>query len=175
MEVSLAVGDAYLRAIAKQRAVGAAEATVERMRVFEESVAVLVENELRPGSDRSRTRAELARAQSELILAEEQAQQSLATLAEWLGLAGETVAISPVSLASEPPAAVPAPVSLEAHPLTAAQQAEIGITEARRAALEKEWRPTFQLQSAVFGRGTGARIDGTFQGDANGLAPSAST
>jgi len=171
-EVSLAAADAYLQAIASRRAVGAAEATVERMRVFEESVGVLVENELRPGADSSRARAELARARSEMILAEQEAQQSLATLAEWLGLAGETVEINSASLASEPPAAAPEAVSLEAHPLTAAQQAEIGITEARRAALEKEWRPTFQLQSAVFGRGTGARIDGTFQGGGNGLAPS---
>lgn len=171
-EVSLAAADAYLQAIATQRAVGAAEATVERMRVFEESVGVLVENELRPGADNSRARAELARARSELILAEQEAQQSLATLAEWLGLAGETVAVNPASLASEPPTAAPEPVSLEAHPLTAAQQAEIGITEARRAALEKEWRPTFQVQSAVFGRGTGARIDGTFKGGGSGLAPS---
>jgi outer membrane protein TolC len=30
----------------------------------------------------------------------------------------------------------------------------------------------FQIQSAVFGRGTGARIDGTFLGGAHGLAPS---
>lgn len=171
-EVSLAAADAYLQAIATRRAVGAAEATVERMRVFEESVAVLVENELRPGADSSRARSELARARSELILAEQEAQQSLATLAEWLGLAGETIAIDPASLAAEPPAAAPEAVLLEAHPLTAAQQAEIGITEARRAALEKEWRPTFQLQSAVFGRGTGARIDGTFKGGGNGLAPS---
>ena len=170
-EVSLAAADAYLQAVATRRAVGAAEATVERMRVFEQSVAVLVENELRPGADGSRARAEMARARSELILAEQEAQQSLVTLAEWLGLAGETIAIEPAGLTSEPPADAPESASLEAHPLTAAQQAEIGVTGARRAALEKEWRPTFEAQAAVFGRGTGARIDGSFQGGANGLAP----
>jgi outer membrane protein TolC len=71
-----------------------------------------------------------------------------------------------------PPVAAPEAAPLETHPFTAAQQAEIGVSEARRTALEKEWRPTFEAQAAVFGRGTGARIDGTFKGGANGLAPS---
>jgi outer membrane protein TolC len=114
----------------------------------------------------------LARARSELIRAEEEAAKSLATLAEWLGLAGESVAIQTASLAGDPPAAAANLEPLDSHPRAAAQQAEIAVTDARRAALEKEWRPTFQVQSAVFGRGTGARIDGTFQGGGNGLAPS---
>ena len=62
--------------------------------------------------------------------------------------------------------------SVESHPLAAAQQAAIAVTDARKAAIEKEWRPSFQLQSALFARGTGARIDGTFQAATHGLAPS---
>lgn len=171
-EVSLAAADAYLQAAAAERAVAAAQATVDRMQVFQNAVDVLVKNELRPGADSSRARAELARARSELIRAEEEAAKSLATLAEWLGFAGETVSIHAASLAAEPPAAAPDSPALEAHPLVAAQQAEIAITDARREALAKAWRPTFQVQSALFGRGTGAGIDGTFEGGGNGLAPS---
>lgn len=171
-EVSLAAADAYLQAAATGRAVAAAQATVDRMQVFHDAVDVLVRNELRPGADSSRAQAELARARSELIRAEEEAAKSVATLAEWLGLAGENVSIQAASLAGDPPAAAPVSASLDLHPRAAAQQAEIAVTDARRAALEKEWRPTFQVQSAVFGRGTGARIDGTFQGGGSGLAPS---
>ncbi len=171
-EVSLATVDAYLRAAANQRAVVAAEATVERMQVFQDVVDVLVENQLRPGADSSRARAERARARSDLIRAEEEAAKSLATLAEWLGVAGETVAIQAAALAGDPPPDSQESAAADAHPLTAVQQAEIAVTEARGAALAKEWRPMFQVQSAVYGRGTGARIDGTFQGAAHGLAPS---
>ena len=171
-EISLAAADAYLQAAATQRAVAAAEATVERMQVFNDTVDVLVKNELRPGADSSRARAELARARSELIRAEEEAAKSLATLAQWLGVAGETVAIEVAGLVDDPPLAVGEVDSVDAHPLMAAQDAEISVADARRGALEKEWRPTFQLQSALYGRGTGARIDGMFQGGAHGLAPS---
>ena len=171
-EVSLAAADAYLRAVANARAVGAAAATVERMQVFHDSVAVLVKNELRPGADESRARAELARARTELIRAEQEAQTALASLAESLGLAGRTVEIQPAGLFADPPNTAPDGAPIESHPLAAAQQAEVAIAEARQAAAAKEWRPTFQAQSALYGRGTGARIDGTFQGSAHGLAPS---
>ncbi len=171
-EVSLAAVDAYLRAVANRRAVEAADANVERMQVFHDAVGVLVKNELRPGADESRAKAELARARSELIRAEQEAQTALASLAEWIGLAGETVAINPASLMSHPPGASAGDGPLDAHPRAAVQQAEIALSEARLAALQKEWRPQLQLQSAVYGRGTGARIDGTFIGSGNGLAPS---
>ncbi len=171
-EVSLAVADAYLRAVANARAVEAAEATVERMQVFNDAVAVLVKNELRPGADESRARAELARARTELIRAEQEAQTALASVAQWLGLAGETVEIQPTGLFADPPGTAPNEASIESHPLAAAQQAEVAIAQARQLALEKEWRPTFQAQSAVYGRGAGARVDGTFKGSGHGLAPS---
>ncbi len=170
-EVSLAAVDAYLRAVANRRAVEAAEANVERMQVFHDAVGVLVKNELRPGADESRAKAELARARSELIRAEQEAQTALASLAKWMGLAGETVAINPASLMSDSPGASTGDGPLDAHPLAAVQQAEIVLSEARLAALQKEWRPKLQVQSAVYGRGSGARIDGTFKGSGHGLAP----
>ncbi len=171
-EISLAVVDAYLQAVVHREAVDAAQATVDRMQVFLDSVDVLVRNDLRPGADASRARAELARAGTEMIRAKQEAKTALATLAEWLGFAGHSVEISPASLLGDPPEQVPQAVALDAHPLAAAQQADIAVSQARQAAVEKEWRPKFELQSAVYGRGTGARLDGTFQGGANGLAPS---
>ena len=171
-EVSLAVADAYLAAVARRQAVLAAEATVERMLVFAEAVGILVKNELRPGSDESRTRAELARARTEQIRAEQGAQSALATLAEWMGLAGEAVEVQPGPVLGQAPVSLNADADLDQHPLAAAQATEVAVAQARRQALEKEWRPKLQLQSAVYGRGTGARLDGIFNGGAHGLAPS---
>jgi outer membrane protein TolC len=171
-EVSLATIGAFLDAAANRQAVEAAAATVERMQVFADTTAVLVENQLRPGSDHSRAVAELARARTEQIRAEQQAQAALATLAQWMGVAGESVEIQPGPLLGEPPAEARDTAGVEAHPLAQAQQADIAVVEAKRLAVAKEWRPTFELQSALYARGTGARTDGTFQGGGHGLAPS---
>ena len=171
-EVSLAAIGAYLDAVANQQASEAAGATVKRMEVFADSARVLVENQLRPGADHSRALAELARARNEQIRAEQEAAAALATLAEWMGVAGERIEIQPQALLAEPPPEHDEIADLEAHPLAQASQAEIAVVDARRASIAKEWRPRFELQSAAYGRGTGARIDGTFKGDAHGLAPS---
>ena len=170
-EVSLATAETYLLAVANQRAVLAAKASVERMQLFHESVLALVASELRPGADGSRSKAELARSQSDLVRAEREEQTALASLAEWLGLAGSAVEINPASLLSGPPPGESPNRPLDRHPLATVQQAEISVGQARLEVLEKEWRPRFEAQSAVYGRGTGARIDGTFHGRGYGLAP----
>ncbi len=170
-EVAVAAAGAYFAAVANRLAVSAANAAVGRAEAFHDSVAVLVSSELRPGADASRAKAELARARSVLLRAEQHEQTALASLAEWLGLAGSVVEIDPAALAGEPPPAEP-DASEESHPLAAAQQAETAVGEARLEAIRKEWRPRFLAQSAVYGRGTGARIDGTFQGGGHGLIPS---
>ena len=171
-EVSLAVVGAYLQVMANRQAVAAAQATVERMEVFAKTVGVLARNQLRPGADESRAVAELAQARTEAIRAEEQSQIALTTLAEKMGLAGMSIQLQPGPLLRDPPSHPGATASIEQHPLALAQQAEIAVVEARQRALETYWRPKFELQSAVYGRGTGARVDGTFEGGAHGLVPS---
>jgi outer membrane protein TolC len=114
----------------------------------------------------------LARARSDQIRAEEHAQATLATLAEWMGLAGEPVEVLTGPLLEEPPVSLSSDAPLANHPLAAAHEADIAVAEARKQSIDKEWRPKFQVQSALYGRGTGARIDGTFQGSTHGLAPS---
>lgn len=176
LEVSVAVARAYLTSLAARQAVTAAEATVERMRLFAEAVGALVRNELRPGADESRAHAELARAQIEQVRAEQEAESALATLAESIGLAGERLGLRPAGLQGEPPAALvdapPRPATLDEHPAARVQAADVGAAEARREAEDKQWRPTLELQTAVYGRGTGAGVDGTFEEGGAGLAPS---
>src|ERR1041385_7916424 len=60
LQVAAAAADAYLTILAAQQTVTAAKAGVERARVLNQIVGTLVQNELRPGAEASRTRAELA-------------------------------------------------------------------------------------------------------------------
>ena len=172
-DVALAAADAYIRTVANRLAVQAAEANVRRMQVFRDSVGALVQSGLRPGADASRTEAELVRSRSELIRAEQAARAALASLAESLGLAGSAIEIDAANLMTDPPELDGDGASIAAHPLAAAQQAEVAVDEARIAARDKEWRPKFRLEAATFGRGTGALINGEFLGGAHGLAPTA--
>lgn len=173
-EVVVRAVEAFFNVLASQESVRAAEATVERMRVFLNSVSVLVTNQLRPGADESRARAELAAAQTQLIRASELEQLNRATLAERLGMAGTPVTISPGPLLGVPPPSEFPSRDLASHPAAAAQAAAIEIPRARLQALERSYYPRFSFQSAISSRGTGARPDGTFLGGLHGLLPGAS-
>lgn len=172
LDVSAAAGEAFLALAGAEQAVQAARANVERLDVLLRSIAVLVRNELRAGADESRARAELARSQIELIRAEEAREVARATLSEWLGRAGERIEIDAGALLAPAPETASPPADLSRHPLAELQDAEVHLVSSRRRSLEKSFRPRFFLDSAVFGRGTGARADGTFRGGAHGLGPS---
>lgn len=169
-EVSVAAAGSFLEAAASQETVRAAEAGVERLRAVQEMVDALVDSQLRPGADAVRARTELIRAESDLVRAELNADTALASLAQWLGIAGTPLTISAAGLLRKPPGDL-AGGPPETHPLSAVQEAEVAVREARLTALGKEWRPRFEAQSAVYGRGTGALIDGTFRGGRHGLLP----
>ncbi len=170
--VSLATAEAFLSVVAAEQAVLAARANVDRMEVFTNSISVLVQNQLRAGADESRARAELAQAQIELIRAEQARDVSQAGLAESLGRAGDKVDVAVGALLSSPPQGALPAADLAHHPLAEVQNAEVNVVSSRRRALEKGYRPRFFLESAVYGRGTGARVDGTFKGGGHGLGPS---
>ena len=150
----------------------ATTATVERMDVFSTAVSVLVENELRPGADLSLARAELARARTELIRAEEIRERARVSLAEWLGRAGERVEIDGSELLESSATVVGgASQDAEAHPLVEIGQAERDAARARREVAAAAYRPKLDLLAAVYSRGTGALLDGSFEGGSRGLWP----
>ncbi|MDA2930454.1 TolC family protein [Acidobacteria bacterium AH-259-O06] len=169
-EVALGAVDAFLALLAAQETVKAARANVERNQVFTDAVAVLVKNELQPGADESRARAELALARTGLFRAEQQAEVTRATLAEWMGLAGKQVQIEADRLLGTPPLPRASGATLETHPIAVAQTANIELVHARQQVLDRSYYPRFDFQSAFYGRGSGANIDGTFQGGLSGLA-----
>lgn len=170
-EVSLAAIDSFFSALAARQAVEAARANVKRMEVFAQAVGVLVKAELRPGADESRSRVELVRARNELVAAERREREARLDLGRWMGAAGSEIEIEAGALLSDPPPTTDDAAGVEAHPLAAVQAAGIEVIRARRESIAKEYRPKFEVLSSVYGRGTGARLDGTFQGGGNGLYP----
>jgi outer membrane protein len=169
LDVAGAVGDAFLRVAATQQQVKAAEADVDRRQVLANSVHALVNQELRPGADASRSDAELASAKIQLIRAQEVERESEATFAELLGISGTKVAIRADSLLTTPlpPYASEAPP--ENHPAALVANSTLFETKARERVLSKSYYPRFNLQGSVSGRGSGANPDGTFRTGADGL------
>ncbi len=170
LEVGAAAADAFLTTLAAGQVARAAQAGVERARVFEQSVAALVKAELRPGADASRAAAELAQARIQLIQSEKAEQVSWASLAQLAGTASGSLAAGP--LLRPPAAAETAERPPAAHPRAAAQTAAIEAVKARQKILNTSYFPKFSLQAATFGRGTGAHPDGSTGGAASGLGPS---
>ena len=169
LDVAVAVTDAFFTVAAAQQRVAAAKADVDRRQVFANSVHVLVKNDLRPGADASRADAELARAQVLLIQAGQSEAVSRAALEEVLGIAGSNLQIDVGSLLSTPPQSSPTAPPLSTHPFAAAEQARVDQIKAQERILDRSYYPRFDLQSTVYGRGSGANADGTIQTGANGL------
>jgi outer membrane protein TolC len=170
LDVAAGAADAFLTLLAAQERVRAARANVDRTKVFADSVGVLVNNQLRPGAEESRARAELAAAQTGLIQAEQVEQIARAALAQAMGIAGASVAVAPGPLLRLPEQAPAAP-QFALHPLVRAQTLAVDLARAREQVLARSFFPRFNFQSAIFGRGTGAKTDGRTLGGLNGLAP----
>jgi outer membrane protein TolC len=72
------------------------------------------------------------------------------------------VTIDAGPLLSLPPAETVAEPDISAHPLARAQAAAVETARAREHLVESSYFPRFNLQSAVFGRGTSALLNGDF-------------
>jgi outer membrane protein len=170
LDVSAAAADAFLTLLAAEQTVEAAQANVERAETIAGAVRALVQNQLRPGVDASRAVAEVAAAKNQLIQAEQGVELARADLAEAVGQAGAHVTIDPGLLLELPPTPPLPEVNLTLHPLAIAQTAAVDTARSREKLLEHSYYPRFNWQTAVFGRGTGAGLDGTFD-NSNGRLP----
>lgn len=169
LDVAVAAMDAFLTLLAAQERVRAARADVERRQVFAKSLHVLVDNQLRPGADASRAEAELARARTDFIRAEQAERVSRAALADVLGIIGIEFKIEAGPLLDLPPGSALPALALSANPIAAADKARMEEVRARARILDRSYYPRFHFQSAVFGRGSGANTDGSTAGGLNGL------
>jgi outer membrane protein TolC len=174
LDVSAAAADAFLATVVAQQVRRAAEADVNRRELFAKTVHVLVDNQLRAGVEGSRADAELAAARTQMFRAQEAEENTRIALAQALGIAGQSIQIDPGSLATS----LPPPLnnkdggeSLSNHPLAELAMSAVDEFRAREHALQRSYFPSFYLQSAVSGRGSGVRPNGAILGGANGLAP----
>jgi outer membrane protein TolC len=169
LQIGASAADTFFLLLASEERVRAAQADVDRRKVVAESVGALVKADLRPGADASRAEAELAAARTALFKAQESERVTRAALGQWLNLAPAAVQIDGGALLGRSSAAPASAQTL--HPLTQVDQSRIDEVQARLHALERAYFPKFNLQSAVFGRGSGIKADGRIEGGPTGLGP----
>ncbi len=169
LDVQNAVATAFLRVLAAERVVTAAQADRDRRNVLLQSVQTLVNNQLRAGADASRAEAERAAAQTHLLHAQQALTIAQTTLVRVLGIttAGVTIAGDPL-LARLPPADI-APAAASAHPLAQVRQATVDQARSFEDVLARTDLPRVFVQSSVSARGSGANPIGVFAGGADGL------
>ena len=152
LDVATSAADAFMALAANEQAVRAAEANVFRAKTFSDAVHVLVNNQLRAGSEAARADAELSVARTQLLRAQQITEISRAALAEALGMPGASVSIVSDSLL-ELPADTTSPVpKFDFHPLAIAQKSAIQIVQAREHVLARSYVPRFNLQASLSGR-----------------------
>ena len=170
--VTASTASAYFDATAAHELVDVAQANVNRMRTFANSVHVLVENKLRPGADGSQADAQLAIARTQLIQAETQEKIRLAVLAEFLEVPRQQIQIDPASVLATPPPADPEATAINTHPAVQREAALVARQSAQLHVLNRSYAPVFDLLGSVSGRGSGLDSQGNFLGGTSGLAPS---
>lgn len=171
-DVAVAAAESYLTLVAAVETAKAAEAGVDRAMSVSQVVAAQVNAELRPGADKSRTEAEVAAARTQLIQAQQAADIARVTLQQFTNLDAKALPLRSGRLTDLPPERVgPSTPDLTANPTTREQNASVEQAVAQLRALERSYFPRFALQASAYARGTGAEIDGTRLGGANGLAP----
>lgn len=171
LQVAAAAADGFLTILAAQQTVVAANATVERARVLNQTVQVLVANQLRPGADAARTRSELALAETQLIRAQQSVEVAKAALAQLLGVSGQTLAVEPGPFLRPAPQDAPLAYDASRHPQALAQTQSINSVRAREEVLNRSYYPRFLLQGTSYARGTGLRPDGSTGGAFSGVLP----
>jgi outer membrane protein TolC len=169
LQVATAAAEAFLGVLATQQSVRAALASVERARVFLEVVLARVNAGLRPGVDAERARAELAVAENQLIIAEQNAAVARVVLAQWTGLP-PGVGVLEGPFLQLPPQPAPASDNLQTHPAAQEQGAAVEEVISRQRVIERSFFPRFNLQATTFARGSGVR--GNLRlGGISGLGP----
>ena len=96
LDIQAAVAAAFLSIAGAQRTVVALQADLDRRDVLSRAVHTLVDNQLRPGAEASRSDAERAAAQTRLIQAQQAVTLGQIALARVLGVStGARVASTP--------------------------------------------------------------------------------
>lgn len=175
LDVAASVADASLLVLAAEQQVQASQADVDRRSVFAKSVHALVDAHLRPGADASRVDAELAAAQTRLILAQETQQVGAATLAEVLGLAGTQIEVVSGPFLHSPTGGNWVEPPVATHPAAKIAQERVEESQDRINVLTRSYFPHLTFQALTSARGSGANAQGQSLGGSNGLLPDSAT
>jgi outer membrane protein TolC len=159
LEAQSHAADAFLSVLAAQQVVKAAQAKVDRLKIFLDTVRVLAQKELKAKTDEYLAEAELVRSKDELIAAEQNYKIAVAALIKWTGLSTETIDATPGALLKEAPTNYFTVADLRSHPLAMAQQATIELVHARKNALERSYAPRFFLRAPIYARGSSFNPD----------------
>jgi len=170
-DVAVAAADSYMTLVAAQEMVRAAQAGVDRAQVLAQTIGALVNAQLRPGADASRTQAELAAARTQVIQAQQAVEVARANLARFVGGDPAQLVTASPRLLQLPPEQPVAPLNAATNPLSLEQSAVVEEVKAQLKVLERTYFPRFYLQGSAYARGTGAEVNGTNPGGLNGLGP----
>jgi outer membrane protein TolC len=154
LDVESRAADAFLSVLAAQQIVKAAQAKVDRFKLFLETVHVLAQKQLKANTDEYLAEAELVRSKDELIAAEQNLKIAMAALIRWTGLSSDSVEALPGALLKDAPANYFTLADPRLHPQALAQQATIDTVHARKNALEHSYAPRFFLRAPIYARGS---------------------
>jgi outer membrane protein len=168
LDVQAAVAATFLSVAGAQRTVNALQADRDRRDVLSRAVHTLVDNQLRPGAEASRSDAERAAAATRLIQAQEAVALGQIALARILGVSTGGVSIDSTTLIDRLPANELADAG-GTHPLTQLHQAAVEAARAQETVLSRTDLPRLYLQSSLFARGSGANANGQLDGGLSGL------
>lgn len=183
LQVATAAADAFLTIVVTEQTLLASAAAVERARVFYQVVVARVQAGLRPGVDAERARAELATAETQRIIAEQNARVARVVLAQYTGLSPDAIRVNAGSLLNLPPADAPGAflpsiaagqTAPKVHPLAVEQNAAVEESRARLRLFERSYFPRFNLLLNTSARGSGVRPDNTIKDGLGGLKPDVS-
>ena len=171
LDVEFAAANAYLDLATAKQLVMTAQANVERLQVFANSVHVLVDNQLRAGADAAQADAQLALARTQFIQAQTNAAVRAAVLADFLGIPSSAIDLDDTQLADSAPPEFADTPAITAHPEARQEAALVNQQQAVLSALAHSYAPQFNTQAALSERGAGTSLSGVFPGGTNGLAP----
>jgi outer membrane protein len=169
-EVAAMAADSYLTLLASEQALETSLAGRERLVTMERIVRSLVDSGLRPGMDLSRTQAERAAIENQIIQSRAAVEIARTGLAQFLNQPPEGLKIARQHFL-EPSALLDQNADLKSHPAAVEQGFAQQESQARLKVLERSYYPKFNTQATMYARGTGANPDFTTGGALSGLGP----
>ena len=172
LDVAFDAASAYLRVVAASATLRAAEAGVRRAETLRSTTDALVTQQLRPGADLARARAELATAERDVASAARDRDVAEAALAAALGSATPVTVRDSVVLPNDAPLATTPPAE---HPLVLEARDAASAALREKSVVELAWWPHVDVVGAYWARGSATPVNGVVASTmGNGLNPAVS-